>query len=103
MRNQLNMLSSRKTLSSSVHFEGIDFETFNSFPEFDDPILMVGGNNGSSWLSDLSLYSPSRDIIKSLNPMTFLRYYTSVAKLNDEVFLSGGVLGDVWYDTGIYF
>lgn len=96
MRNQLNMLP------SSGRLEGIDFETSNSFPEFDDPILMVGGYNGSSWLSDLSLYSPSRDIIKSLTPMTFLRYCTSVAKLNDEVFLFGGVRGDVWYDKGIH-
>jgi len=66
----------------------------------DDSILLVGGYDGESWLSSLDLYSTSNDIIKSLKPMSSVRSYTSVAKLNDYLYVIGGGAGSLWYDTG---
>ena len=67
----------------------------------DGTIFLVGGYDGESWLSSLDLYSPSNDIIKSLKPMSSVRSYTSVAKLNDDLYVIGGGAGSSWYDTGI--
>lgn len=69
----------------------------------DSSILIVGGFNGSSWLSTLDTYAPSHDIMTSLCGMTFVRSYASAAKLNNELFIFGGVDDDVWYDTGIHY
>ncbi|KAM5560560.1 hypothetical protein ABKV19_021632 [Rosa sericea] len=69
-----------------------------------ESIYLVGGSDGKSWLS-LDSYYPSRDVIKSLGPMSSVRAYASVAKLNGDLYVIGGgagaVGGDgaVWYDT----
>ncbi|KAL3524020.1 hypothetical protein ACH5RR_016854 [Cinchona calisaya] len=99
LRNQYTTFSYRPTSSSSGQIEEVDFEAFKPCPDFDNSIIIVGGYDASTWLSDLSLYSPTHDLIKSLGSMTFLRSYTSAAKLNGELYLFGGVNGDIWYDT----
>ncbi|KAI7992850.1 Kelch-like protein 12 [Camellia lanceoleosa] len=70
-------------------------------PEIDDSILIVGGFDGSSWLSALGSYSPSRDTMKSLRSMTFVCSYVSTATLNGELYIFGGGDCDIWHDTGI--
>ena len=97
------MLASSSTSYSRGHLEGVDTEASKPFQGFDNSLLIVGGYNGSSWISDLSLYSPTHDIVKSLSPMTFMRSYASAAQLNGELYLVGGVHGNHWYDTGMRF
>ncbi|CAA0834439.1 Unknown protein [Striga hermonthica] len=62
-------------------------------------ILVVGGFNGTEWLSDLCSYSPLQDNVVPLCPMTFPRSSAAVAKLNGELFIFGGTYEGVWYDT----
>ncbi|GER50923.1 kelch repeat-containing family protein [Striga asiatica] len=62
-------------------------------------ILVVGGFNGTEWLSDLCSYSPLQDNVVPLCPMTFPRSSFAVAKLNGELFIFGGTYEGVWYDT----
>ncbi|KAK6156079.1 hypothetical protein DH2020_010327 [Rehmannia glutinosa] len=83
-----------KPSSSSDHYSVEDCESSS-----EESVLIVGGSNGNSWLPDLSLYSPLQDSVVSLCPMTFSRSYASVAKLNGELYVFGGVLDGVWYDT----
>uniref|UniRef100_A0A5B7BIK3 DCD domain-containing protein n=1 Tax=Davidia involucrata TaxID=16924 RepID=A0A5B7BIK3_DAVIN len=99
LKNQHNLLEF-EPLSSIKHSEEAAFESFNEpRSEIDELVLIVGGFDGSSWLSVLGSYSPSQDTMKSLKPMTFVRSYASTAKLNGELYIFGGVYGDVWYDT----
>lgn len=66
-------------------------------------VFLVGGYDGVSWLSALDLYCPSRDVIKSLRPMSSVRSYSSVAQLNGELYVFGGGDGYTWYETGMCF
>ncbi|KAK4433375.1 B2 protein, partial [Sesamum alatum] len=83
--------------SASNHSNLQDCEPANFTTE--ESVLILGGFDGCSWLSDLSLYSLSENHFKSLCPMTFLRSYASVAKLNGELYIFGGVHDGVWHDT----
>lgn len=67
----------------------------------DGSILIVGGFDGSSWLSTMNSYYPSRDIMESLPAMKSVRSHVSTAKLNGEIYVLGGANGNVWCDTGI--
>lgn len=93
LKNRCNVLESGAF--STVGHVGVEYG------RLDESILIMGGFDGSSWLSALDSYSPSRDIMTSLCPMTFVRSYASAARLNSELFIFGGIDGDVWYDTGI--
>ncbi|KAL6541640.1 hypothetical protein OROGR_011126 [Orobanche gracilis] len=62
-------------------------------------VLIVGGSDGNSYLSDLIMYSPLQDNVVSLCPVTFPRSRASVAKLNGELYIFGGTYDGVWYDT----
>ncbi|KAL6509359.1 hypothetical protein OROGR_022669 [Orobanche gracilis] len=62
-------------------------------------VLIVGGSDGNSFLSDLIMYSPLQDNVVSLCPLTFPRSGASVAKLNGELYIFGGTYDGVWYDT----
>ncbi|KAK3027110.1 hypothetical protein RJ639_042404 [Escallonia herrerae] len=66
-------------------------------PESDELVVILGGYDGSAWLSAFDSYSPSYDITRSLSPMTFLRSYASVAKLDGELYIMGGTHGNVCY------
>ncbi|XP_019158186.1 PREDICTED: uncharacterized protein LOC109154902 [Ipomoea nil] len=84
---------------SSQQFEGVDFEPLNCNLKTDDYALVVGGFDGYALLHEMSSYSPLHDRMESLSPMTFCRTYHSVANLNSEVYVLGGVYGDETYDT----
>ncbi|GMI71448.1 hypothetical protein like AT5G01660 [Hibiscus trionum] len=62
-------------------------------------IFLLGGYNGEFWSSALDSYFPSHDVIKSGQPMSSARAYTSVVQLNGEFYVFGGGDGFSWYDT----
>ncbi|XP_021769633.1 kelch-like protein 5 isoform X1 [Chenopodium quinoa] len=64
-----------------------------------DSIFLVGGFDGESWLASLDSYSPSKDIIKSLRPMSSVRSHASLAMLNGDLFVIGGGNSGLWYNT----
>ncbi|XP_048135216.1 uncharacterized protein LOC115743690 isoform X2 [Rhodamnia argentea] len=68
------------------------------FP-FKKSIFIVGGYDGSSYLSASCLYSPHEDMMTSLSPMRSVRSQASVAKLRGELYVFGGVHDDVWHNT----
>lgn len=86
---------------SSQQFEGVDCEPLNCNLKTDDYALVVGGFDGYALLHEMSSYSPWHDRMESLSPMAFQRTCHSVANLNSEVYVLGGVYGDETYDTGI--
>ena len=55
----------------------------------------MGGYDGSMWLSAVGSYSPSYDLMESRSPMNFARSSAAAAKLNGEVYLLGGVYGEI--------
>lgn len=67
----------------------------------EESILIVGGFDGSCWLSTMNCYYPFRDIMESLPAMKSVRSHASTAKLDGEIYVLGGANGKVWYDTGI--
>ncbi|CAA2960492.1 kelch 3 [Olea europaea subsp. europaea] len=75
-----------------VSFDGLHLN-------LDELIFLVGGYDGESWSSALHSYSPLHDVVKSLKPMSSVRAYASVAKLNAELYVFGGGNGALWYDT----
>ncbi|CBI25412.3 unnamed protein product, partial [Vitis vinifera] len=98
LENRCKRLESGSVSSIGV-VEALEPELLNE-PQssLDDSILIVGGFDGFSWLSDLDSYSPALDLMKSLRPMTFVRSYASVAKLDGELYIFGGVDGNSWYN-----
>lgn len=85
---------------SMVHLDAVGFESLDNLHlDFDESVFLVGGYDGVSWLSALDLYCPSQDILKTLKPMAAVRSYSSVAKLNGELYVFGGGNGSLWYDT----
>ena len=69
-----------------------------------ESILIVGGHNGSSWLSATDCYDPSLDRMESRRPMSIILPHSSSTKLNSEVYVLGGGLGNqVWHDEGNFF
>ncbi|KAI3808692.1 hypothetical protein L1987_24650 [Smallanthus sonchifolius] len=69
----------------------------------DDPILLVGGYDGGSWLSSLDCYSPSQNLTKSLNPINTERCYAAVSKVDGELYVFGGGTCGQWFDTVEYY
>ncbi|XP_073274741.1 uncharacterized protein [Primulina huaijiensis] len=74
-------------------------ETAVESPDLNELIFLVGGYDGVSWLKALHSFSPVNDVLKSLKPMSTLRSYASVAKLDEELFVFGGGDGSLLYDT----
>ena len=64
-------------------------------------IILAGGSDGVSLLASLDSYSPEKDVIKSLRPMSSIRSYVSLAKLNSDLYAVGGGNDDAWYNIGI--
>ncbi|KAI4306510.1 hypothetical protein L6164_029781 [Bauhinia variegata] len=65
----------------------------------DASVFIVGGFDGSSFLSTLDCYHPSSDTLDSLCTMTCPRSSTSSVKFNGEVFVIGGVHKNLCVDT----
>ncbi|KAL8146635.1 uncharacterized protein LOC141707505 [Apium graveolens] len=74
-----------------------NFTELNS--DINEFMYLIGGYDGTQWLSALDSYSPSLDTVKSLKPMNSARSYASVARLNGEIYVFGGGNGSLWYDT----
>lgn len=99
LRSRCEMLESGMN-SKKSDMEGKERQTTTEIPtNLDESILIMGGFDGSSWLSTMNCYYPSRDIMESLPAMRSVRSYASTAKLNGEIYVLGGVNGNVWYDT----
>ncbi|KAI3858167.1 hypothetical protein MKX03_022486 [Papaver bracteatum] len=62
-------------------------------------LFLIGGFDGTSWLSAMDCYSPSSDSMRSLRPMNLVRSYAAASALNGEIFVFGGGDGTSWYDT----
>ncbi|KAI3971339.1 hypothetical protein MKX01_008183 [Papaver californicum] len=62
-------------------------------------VFLIGGFDGSSWLSAMDCYSPSRDSMRSLRSMNLVRSYAAASALNGEIYVFGGGDGTSWYDT----
>ncbi|KAF8402551.1 hypothetical protein HHK36_010637 [Tetracentron sinense] len=101
--HQLNDRCKMLESTSNHSMEPVDEPTMESnLPldsSLDDLIYLAGGFDGVSWLSALDSYSPSLDVMKPLRPMSSIRSYASVAKLNGELYIFGGGNGIEWYNT----
>ncbi|KAJ3693805.1 hypothetical protein LUZ60_009285 [Juncus effusus] len=62
-------------------------------------IFLIGGYDGSKWLSSLDSFYPKKDLMKPLRSMRCSRSYASVSALGDGVFVCGGGNGTSWFDT----
>ncbi|KAL8146641.1 uncharacterized protein LOC141705973 [Apium graveolens] len=75
-------------------------ETFTELNfDINEFMYLIGGYDGTQSLSSLDCYSPSLDIVKSLQPMSSARSYAAVAKLNGEIYVFGGGNGSLCYNT----
>ncbi|KAF3333601.1 B2 protein [Carex littledalei] len=64
-------------------------------------IYLIGGFDSLDWLSSFDAFSPSKDMLMPLKRMSSARAYTSVAILEEFIFVLGGSDGNMWSDTGI--
>ncbi|KAL1543620.1 kelch-like protein 3 [Salvia divinorum] len=64
-----------------------------------ESIMIVGGYDGVSWSSALQSFLPSKDILRSLKPMSSARWNSPVVAFNGELYVFGGGSGSKWYDT----
>jgi len=64
-------------------------------------IFLIGGYNGVTWLSSLESFSPEKETLVGLTPMSSPRSYASAAALDGHIFAFGGGDGMSWYNTGI--
>eukprot|EP01018_Ginkgo_biloba_P004824 Gb_17068 [translate_table: standard] len=62
-------------------------------------IYLLGGNDGNSWLGALDMYSPTTDIIRSLEPMPTARSYAAATVLDGNIYIFGGGNGVLWYNS----
>lgn len=64
-------------------------------------IYLIGGFDSLDWLSSFDAFSLSKDTLMPLKRMSSARAYTSVATLEEFIFVLGGSDGNMWSDTGI--
>ncbi|KAK6943206.1 Development/cell death domain [Dillenia turbinata] len=83
---------------SAMSIDSIE-ESTNEPLDVNDSIYLVGGYDGTSWLSNLDIYSPSQNVVRSLKPMSSFRAYASTVKFDDKFIIFGGGSDCVWYDT----
>ncbi|RLN31043.1 gigaxonin-like [Panicum miliaceum] len=62
-------------------------------------IFLIGGYNGVTWLSSLESFSPEKETLVGLTPMSSPRSYASAAALDGHIFAFGGGDGMSWYNT----
>ncbi|KXG21408.1 uncharacterized protein LOC8071219 isoform X1 [Sorghum bicolor] len=62
-------------------------------------IFLIGGYNGVTWLSSLDSFTPEKDAVLGLTPMSSPRSYASAAVLDGHIFAVGGGDGMSWYNT----
>ncbi|XP_039836740.1 uncharacterized protein LOC120697541 isoform X3 [Panicum virgatum] len=62
-------------------------------------IFLIGGYNGVTWLSSLESFSPEKETLVGLTPMSSPRSYASAIALDGHIFAFGGGDGMSWYNT----
>ncbi|PAN17455.1 hypothetical protein PAHAL_3G132900 [Panicum hallii] len=62
-------------------------------------VFLIGGYNGVTWLSSLESFSPEKETLVGLTPMSSPRSYASAAALDGHIFAFGGGDGMSWYNT----
>ncbi|KAF3779530.1 B2 protein [Nymphaea thermarum] len=77
--------------------EDVPDDTTTSYIE--EAIYLVGGYNGTSWLSKLDLYAPTCGSVLSLPSMSSPRSYAGVVSSHGCIYAIGGGDGCSWYDT----
>ncbi|XP_049934077.1 uncharacterized protein LOC116255182 isoform X2 [Nymphaea colorata] len=77
--------------------EDVPDDTTTSYIE--EAIYLVGGYNGTSWLSTLDLYAPTCGSVLSLPSMSSPRSYAGVVSSHGCIYAIGGGDGCSWYDT----
>ncbi|KAI3519713.1 hypothetical protein L1887_08928 [Cichorium endivia] len=87
LRNRIDVLESG---SRSVEVDSNQQQS-KSHSQFSNSVFIVGGFDGSSWLSSLESYFPCYDIKVSHNPMNFLKMYATSATMNGELYNFGGI------------
>ncbi|KAL5720897.1 hypothetical protein ACHQM5_013525 [Ranunculus cassubicifolius] len=66
----------------------------------DKQIFILGGYDGHSSLSSLDCYSLTRDVMRSLCPMSSVRSHAATAVLSERIYVLGGGNGsNMWYNT----
>lgn len=101
LKDRCSLLES--ACNTSNHLTHVEKTVIKSMAELHldpkDSLFLIGGFDGKSWLATIDLYCTSQNVTKSLVPMSSVRSYASVARLNDEIYVFGGGNGYVWYDT----
>uniref|UniRef100_A0A7N0UHE9 DCD domain-containing protein n=1 Tax=Kalanchoe fedtschenkoi TaxID=63787 RepID=A0A7N0UHE9_KALFE len=89
LKERINALE----LSSSpaLPAEKIKYQMFTeSEKNVNEYIFLIGGFDGSSWISSVDCYVPSSDVKISLSPMSSMRSSAAATKLNGEIYVFGG-------------
>uniref|UniRef100_A0A7N0TC99 DCD domain-containing protein n=1 Tax=Kalanchoe fedtschenkoi TaxID=63787 RepID=A0A7N0TC99_KALFE len=101
LRQKCKMLESASDFTDASTVELKYPLTSGVVVDHNESVFLVGGCDGSSWLSSLDLYLPSCDTLKSLKPMKTVRSHASVTKLNGNLYVLGGVDSETttYYDS----
>ncbi|CAL9194057.1 uncharacterized protein LOC135586389 isoform X1 [Musa acuminata AAA Group] len=94
LRDQVKELESKLNSSMSLGETCID-----QYGEPGKVIYLLGGYDGTSWLSAFDAFSPSEDKLMPLKPMSSPRSYAGVAALDDNIYVFGGGDGNSWYTS----
>ncbi|PON80905.1 BTB-kelch protein [Trema orientale] len=97
---RLNALE-RQLFERSGKVEREESESRNdSHPSLEESVLLVGGYDGSSWLSAIDCYQPSLGYMESRSSTRLVHKYASAVNLNGEVYVFGGEnkKKNVWCD-----
>lgn len=98
LKDRVEELESKLNPTKSL-VDGSSSNTVEQYLSSEQVIYLIGGFNGTSWLSALDSFSPSKDTLTPLKQMGCARSYASAAALNDDIFVFGGGDGSSWYHT----
>ncbi|KAF9617859.1 hypothetical protein IFM89_039053 [Coptis chinensis] len=99
LKDRVELLESQLKISTTCVNETVA-EPFDELRlSGEELIFLLGGYDGYSFLSAVDCYSPSKDIVRSLQPMSAIRSQAAVAALDGHIYIFGGGNRDLWYDT----
>lgn len=99
LNDQVEELESKLNPSKYL-VDGTSSNSVKQYLSSEKVIYLIGGFNGTSWLSALDSFSPSKDTLTPLKQMGCARSYAAAAALNDNIFVFGGGDGNSWFHTG---
>ncbi|WOL14798.1 hypothetical protein Cni_G23579 [Canna indica] len=94
LQGQVNELECK--VNPSASFGG---RYSQQYVEPEQVIYLIGGYNGSCWLSAFDSFSPFSDELMHINSMSAARSYTAAAALDGNIFVMGGGDGNSWYSS----